>query len=213
MLGEVDWPELTHYMKKTASAYQQAVLKVVITSGEAGRGYARKACSPLNIYVFVFDFPEHYANWRQNGIDSGLARFRLGLNPALAGIKHLNRIEQVMIRQELDSRNEQELIVADINHHIIEASCANVFWLKGSEWMTPDLSNAGVKGILREHILALFPDIKQVSKMSAELHNIRAMFICNAVMGIVPVIRYEEQSLERLPVEAIIERYETYDKH
>ena len=179
-----------------AQRFELAVLKVIITAGEGGRGYSRKGCSSSMVIISFHPFPEHYHLWQEQGVVLGLSNFKLGLNPSLGGLKHLNRLEQVMIRRELDQKPEDDLSVTDINGHIVETSCANIFWLKAEKYYTPDLSESGVIGLVRNTILENMPDTHIVKTKINNLENIEAMFICNSVMGIVPVRRFLNRNLD-----------------
>ena len=209
-LGEVNWRELVTYLTDVARGFDDAVLKVVITAGDGYRGYARNGSNQPNIYVFVFDSPEFYKDWQLQGIAVGVAQFQLGLNPELAGIKHLNRLEQVLLRREIELRAEHDLIVANIKGEVVEAGCANVFWLKEGQWYTPEITNAGISGILRSAILMLMSDIEQVTVSVSDLTDITAMFVCNTVMNIVPVNEFCGKPLSIKPVHDVIKRFELH---
>ena len=93
-----DFANLAHEVSEQAEAYDIAVLKIMITSGEGGRGYSRQGIEKANTIIQISPFPEHYGTWQSKGIRLGISQQLLGINPLLAGIKHLNRLEQVMIR-------------------------------------------------------------------------------------------------------------------
>ena len=113
----------------------------------------------------------------------------------LAGLKHLNRLEQVMIRAELDQCKEDDLIVCDINDIIVETSSANIFWFKDDQLYTPKITSAGVAGLMRDAIINKIKNVQLVEAKFKDIINIDGMFICNCVMGIVPVKRYNERDL------------------
>lgn len=184
--------ELTHI----AQRYEHSVVKIMITSGQGGRGYSREGCSASTVIISFHPFPEHYNVWQRAGIDLGVSHFQLGLNPSLAGLKHLNRLEQVLIRAELDQKETDDVLVTNINGHVIETSCANIFWLAGGKLYTPDLSESGVVGIIRNTILENLPNTNIINVGLDALNNAEAMFICNSVMGIVPVRRYHNRNLD-----------------
>ena len=97
-----DWALLAHEMAHLAQPHQDGVLKVIITRGAGGRGYSAAGCvNPVRI-LSVSPWPEHYLRWREEGISVTLSPVRLGRNPSLAGLKHLNRLEQVLIRSHLE---------------------------------------------------------------------------------------------------------------
>ncbi len=199
-VAEIDTERLIDYLSRVAKDFDKAVVKVMITAGAGGRGYARNGLKQLNIFVLISSFPEHYDLWRSRGIDLGLSPFVLSSSPVLAGIKHLNRIEQVLIRDELERRNEDDVLVCDQYGNVIEASCANLFWFKNGQWHTPELSTSGVDGIYRQFILSRVEHIKVDSYSVAVLEDVDAMFICNSVMGIVSVAKYKGVSLTTTPV-------------
>ncbi|NQZ79775.1 MAG: aminodeoxychorismate lyase [Colwellia sp.] len=186
-----------------AQRFELAVLKVIITAGLGGRGYSRQGCSSSMVIITFHPFPEHYHIWQTKGVELGLSNFKLGLNPSLMGLKHLNRLEQVMIRRELDHQPEDDLLVTNISGHIVETSCANIFWLKAGQYYTPDLSESGVEGLIRNIILKNIPSTHIVKTQISNLDNIEAMFICNSVMGIIPVRRYLNSNLDINKVLAI----------
>lgn len=191
----IDFQQLDNDITKLALAYPLAVLKIVITAGEGGRGYARAERLLPTIVTSVFEFPAHYNKWQKKGISLGLAQTQLGLNPLLQGIKHLNRLEQVIVKAEVDIAGFDDLVVCDLNNNIIETSSANLFWQIGNHWQTASLKQSGVDGIIRQQILRLFPEIAQVQAPISILHEADAMFVCNSVMGIVPIHSFQKNTL------------------
>jgi 4-amino-4-deoxychorismate lyase len=179
--------ELSQELKTVALSYSKAVIKIIITAGEGGRGYSRIGTSSPTVIISVSAFPEHYENWQKNGINLGISQLQLGINPMLGNIKHLNRLEQVLIRQELDHRDEDEILVTNINGLVIETSGANVFWLTNDKLYTPNISHSGVAGLMRAKILSNKPNTIIKDFTLEDLQQVQAMFICNSVMGIVPI--------------------------
>ena len=88
------WDILESEMRRLASHKASGVLKVIISRGSGGRGYSGSACQHPARILSVSDYPSHYAHWREEGVVLALSPVRLGRNPMLAGIKHLNRLEQ-----------------------------------------------------------------------------------------------------------------------
>ena len=129
-----------------------------------------------------------------------MARLQLAVQPALAGLKHNNRLEQVLLKQELASTAADDLLVLDQLGFITEATAANVFLQRAGQWYTPALTRAGVAGVMRQHIMQS-ADIREVDWKAAELDSVDAMFICNALMGIVPVRRFANRNLAMAGVE------------
>jgi len=206
-----DFDNIKRELTAVAQRFDLCVAKVIITAGEGGRGYSRQGCEQSTVIISFHAFPEHYLSWQQQGINLGVADFKLGFNPLLSGIKHLNRLEQVLIRQELDGRNEDDLLVLNCAENIIEASAANVFWLKNKVWYTPQIIESGIAGLMRHHILETLNldrknTVEIIEAKMTMLDNIEAMFICNSVMNIVPVRKFQDKTLVLAPSLLIAER-------
>ncbi|SEL06879.1 4-amino-4-deoxychorismate lyase [Colwellia chukchiensis] len=195
-IANIDINALSATLGNVSAGVEVGVVKVMVTCGSGGRGYSRIGAQQPSVIVTLHDYPHLYTHWQEQGIHVGVSKQKLGINPMLAGLKHLNRLEQVLLRNELDQRPEDDLLVCDINGSIVECCSANVFWLKAGQWHTPSLTNAGVAGIMRSKILAMNPTIEPGEYTLAELDNIDAMFISNAILGIVPVNVFKQQTLD-----------------
>ncbi|RYC43237.1 aminodeoxychorismate lyase [Pectobacterium zantedeschiae] len=187
----LDWEILTAEMKQAAQRRSNGVVKVTLTRGVGGRGYSSQGCAQPTRIVMQADYPTHYADWREHGISLNLSPVALAKNPLLAGIKHLNRLEQVLIRAHLDQTSANETLVLDTSGVLVECCAANLFWRKGYRVYTPDLSQSGVDGVARQHIIALLADsdfeLQIVSEPVTTLADADEVLICNALMPIIPV--------------------------
>ena len=123
-----DWALLAQEMARLAQPHQDGVLKVIITRGAGGRGYSAAGCVNPTRILSVSPRPAHYLRWREEGISLSLSPVRLGRNPSLAGLKHLNRLEQVLIRSHLEQTDADEALVLDSDGWLTECCAANVFW-------------------------------------------------------------------------------------
>ncbi|WP_206485579.1 aminodeoxychorismate lyase [Thalassotalea sp. G2M2-11] len=182
-------------ISQAISGVDNAVVKIMITAGSGGRGYSRVGADNAQRIISVHPLPAHYQQWSEQGVTLENSELQLGINPLLKGLKHLNRLEQVLIRAELDQLPCDDLLVSNINNEVIETSCANVFWFKQGELQTPELTDSGVAGIYRKKLLEHDAHINVVKTSFAQLKNVEAMFICNSIMGIVPVKCYQGRSL------------------
>ena len=191
MLAFQDWSVLEEEMVRLARDHDSGVLKVIITRGSGGRGYSAAACHSPSRILRVSDYPAHYSRWREEGIRLAPSPVRLGRNPHLAGIKHLNRLEQVLIRTHLEQTEAEEALVLDSDGWLTECCAANLFWRKGSTVFTPRLDYAGVKGIMREHCIAMLASssfrVTEVNATPDALVDADEVLICNALMPLVPV--------------------------
>lgn len=207
-LPQADWAALREEMAQAASGMAQGVVKVILTRGSGGRGYSARQCHTPTRIVIRADYPSHYAGWRENGVSLGVSPVALARSRLLAGVKHLNRLEQIFIRTQMEEDGLDEVVVLDTAGMLVECCAANLFWRKGNQVFTPDVSQAGVDGVARRHILALLdaePDLtcRCVSEPVAALAQADEVVICNALMPVVPVNQintwcYRSRALYRL---------------
>lgn len=195
-IDNVNWERVAIEMQHCASAHDCAVIKMIITAGASGRGYLRNQNTEANRYIFVSELPSFYPQWQEQGIVMGVANTKLGINPSLAGLKHLNRLEQVLIKREVEQSPYDDLLVANINGELIESSIANVFWLRGNDWYTANLYSAGVNGIIRQKVLKHFNFIESVTVSLDDVNQCDAMFITNCLLGVVPVRELNDKILD-----------------
>ncbi len=190
------WSELKAEMAAQAKGVARGVLKTIITRGSGGRGYSASGCMQPTRILSLSAYPGHYDRWREEGISLTLSPVRLGRNPMLAGIKHLNRLEQVLIRAHLDQTGGDEALVLDSEGLITECCAANLFWRRGGEVFTPRLDKAGVNGLMRQFCLAQLARsdfrVVDVDAPVTALHDADEVIVCNALMPVVPVRQYGE---------------------
>ncbi len=197
----ISWDKLEsgiYQVVKKRSLAPFFVIKVLVSRGVGGRGYSPKGCHEPNVLITTHDYPLHYLNWQQTGIHLGIAKQQLGLS-LLGGIKHLNRLEQVLIKAEVDASKYDDLLVCDLNKKLVETSIANVFWRKKNRLFTPMIELSGVAGIMRANVMKLVEQSGySISEVKADISDIQTadeIFITNALMEIVPVNALEEKPL------------------
>ena len=195
---------LSKQLVNVASQFDTGVLKVIITSGAGGRGYSRHGLTANSIHfiIMVFDFPVQYAQQALRGISLGISEQKIAISPMLAGIKHLNRLEQVLLREELDERGEDDLIVRNVQDDVIEATSANLFYWIDNKLYTPELGYSGVNGLIRQRIIKSLDQVLVTKTTVADLQKASAMFICNCIMGIMPVSSFNNKPLS---IQAVIQ--------
>jgi len=186
---------LSKQLTSVTKGYSLAVLKVIITANSGGRGYARAKGSEHDLIIMIHDYPHHYDALANVGLKLGLSKQKMGINPMLAGLKHLNRLEQVLLREELSKRSEDDLLVTNTNNEIIEATSANLFILLNDKWHTPNVSQSGVNGIMRQAILQRYPETLVKSLAIDDVMKAQEIFICNCVMGLMPVSAFNDRDL------------------
>lgn len=171
---------------------KDAVVKVIVTRGEGGRGYGLPEVASPTLCIGLFPgraYPEHYL---LQGVTVRICQQRLGCNSTLAGLKHLNRLEHILARAEWSDEGIAEGLLLDSQDHLIEATVSNIFILKHDELLTPDLAQAGVAGVMRRFILetmAVQLGLKPVIKTLTlnDLYAADEVFLSNSIFGIWPV--------------------------
>ncbi|MBK4716375.1 MULTISPECIES: aminodeoxychorismate lyase [Tenebrionibacter/Tenebrionicola group] len=192
--------------ERLACGHARAVLKIILTRGSGGRGYSAETGTEPNRLLRISAYPAHYDEIRLRGAVLAHSPVPLGRNPWLAGIKHLNRLEQVLIRAQLDHLAADEALVLDTDGWLTECCAANLFWRTGKAVYTPKLDAAGVDGTMRRHILAILAastwEVSEVHASPEALAQADEVIICNALMPVLPVRqaaqwRYSSRELYR----------------
>lgn len=170
------------------------LLKVVLTRGVGERGYAKPSYPTPNIWVDEYA-PSPWGDERfEQGMSLEFSPVQLGLQPHLAGIKHLGRLEQVLARSQLNVTFD-EAIMCDLNGHVIECTSANVYWQEGQQLFTPSLKHCGIDGVVRRWLQDQC-SIKEVDDCTPQrLLDANAIWISNTVLGLVAVTRIGTRSL------------------
>jgi 4-amino-4-deoxychorismate lyase len=135
--------------------------------------------------------PSYAPDTYTTGVDLHLCELRLAAQPKLAGIKHLNRLENIMARMEWRDDAAFDGLLLDQQDNVIECTMANLFARYGNQLLTPDLMQCGVSGITRERILSLASVLNltvQVTQLPlARLILADEVLICNSLFGVFQV--------------------------
>lgn len=182
----------------------QAVLKIIITAGVGGRGYqAPDNVTPSRI-VQIFPYPVYSDQPEQLGIRARWCQIQLSSAPLLAGMKHLNRLEQVLARSEWSDSSIKEGIVCGSDGFLAEGTMSNLFLIKNGVLKTPVLCSYGVEGIMRNYLLDLarannIPvEVTQLTK--TDLLSADEAFFCNSLIEIWPLHQLDEHRFEIGPI-------------
>jgi 4-amino-4-deoxychorismate lyase len=196
--------------RQLARGATRAVLKIIVSRGTGARGYAPPAePAPLRV-VSIHPWPEHPAAFRERGVDAAFCSLMLARQPALAGIKHLNRLEQVLARAEITRRGVPEGIVCDTGGAVIEGTMSNVFIRCGNELRTPGLEAAGVAGIIRSEVLnraaAIGIDVRICALERRDVLAADEIFFTNSIIGVWPVRKLQERAFQSMDAAARVAR-------
>ncbi len=164
-------------------------LKLLVSRGDGGRGYGYHAEMQPLVMLQSFEVPD----WPSAPQVMTVSDVRLSHQPLLAGIKHLNRLEQVLARGRL-ARCWDDCLMLDGDEQLIESSCGNVFAYVDGRWQTPDLTSCGVNGVVRQWLLQQAP-IEVTKIHRSQLAALDTLFVSNAVRGLVPVSRIDDINL------------------
>ena len=162
-------------------------IKLVLSRGIGERGFTPPA-NPVMTRVVSFVSANRGIKESLTHIDLTLCHTRLSCQPLLAGIKHLNQLERVLARREIGSTQQLEGLMLDVNERVIEGTMSNIFMVSKGVLKTPDLAQAGVSGVIRQHIIeqAMLEGIEcQVAGLTVDdLKNADEIFMTNSLMPI-----------------------------
>ncbi|KRD74648.1 aminodeoxychorismate lyase [Lysobacter sp. Root983] len=182
-----------------------AVLKLIVSRGAGGRGYAPPTDAPPTWLLSTHPLPPPAP---AEGLRLRWCETRLATPSALAGLKHCNRLEQVLARAEWDAAEIHEGLMRDGEGAVVCATAANLFVLREGRWWTPSVDRCGVAGVCREQVLAILGEAAaETATLSQDaLESADAVFLCNAVRGILPVARLGERVWPSHPAVAGLQR-------
>lgn len=198
--------DLSLIQKSLALLQQQflevnGTLKIIISRGEGQRGYSL----PDHLAdVWVFFYPKVVDDFQVEKIKSGVLQQALGLTmPSLVGLKSLNRLEQVLLKNEADQKGWAEALVTDVQGTVVEGVSSNCFIRLNNRWITPELRYNGVHGVMRAEILSRmqqqgihceqrFIDMEEISKFES-------VFFCNALTAMKIAIELNQRPLNVQP--------------
>ena len=179
-------------VRSAAAGYPHATAKIIVTRGSGPRGYASpQPCVPTRIVIAEPRTPPS-----QNataGITVHLCRLRLAHQPALAGVKHLNRLENVLARAEWSDASVAEGLLLDQEGYAIGGTMSNLFIVDEGVLITPDLSRCGVAGVTRARVIELAKNAGVVCRIEhlplQRVMNAGEAFLINSLIGLWPIAR------------------------
>ena len=177
-----------------------AIIKLIVTRGESlARGYAATGSERATRIALRYPWPiEETGSWHA-GVRVGVATMRLGENPTLAGLKHLNRLEQVLAQTERDARQVRELLMFGSSGALVCGTMSNVFLMNENKLQTPRLDLCGIAGVMRRVVLREARragiGIEERVLTAQDLEQAQEIFLTNARIGIWPVNALETREL------------------
>ncbi|MEO6680823.1 MAG: aminodeoxychorismate lyase [Pseudomonas sp.] len=177
-----------------AAALSEGVLKLILTRGDSLRGYAPNPLAQAR-RILQGNPPATYpAGHAEQGVRLFPCTTRLSKQPLLAGLKHLNRLEQVIARAEWQDTEHAEGLMLDQVGRVIEGVFSNLFLVRDGVLITADLKRCGVAGVMRAELLFQAESLgipTQITDISLDqLQWADEVFVCNSVYGVWPVRAY-----------------------
>lgn len=187
-------------LEQRRSEIDFATLKLVVTAGSSPRGYRRSPASEPGVLTGWFPAQPIPPACYRDGVTVRHLATRLAEQPALAGIKSLNRLEQVLARREWDAEDVFEGLTLDTSGRLICGTMSNVFLVDKHRLLTPDLSRAGVHGIMRRKVLetcsAMGVEVALIDIDARMADRCTEMFLTNSQYGVVPVVELDGRCLQ-----------------
>lgn len=174
-----------------------AVAKIIITRGEGARGYNPPAITNPTRVMIKSNLPNYPQHYFDEGVMLHLCETRIGHQPKLAGVKHLNRLENVLARMEWHDPEITDGLMLDIVNNVIECTAANIFARYGDLLITPQLDQCGVAGVTRSQIMARAHSLDLKTAVETidlkQLLSADEMIICNSLFGVWQVRQLEQK--------------------
>jgi len=179
--------------RNVALGQARCVVKILLSRGGGGRGYAPPKDAESLRVVSAHPWPEGIETDRERGVHATVCATRLALQPALRGIKHLNRLEQVLAARELAEQPGKHGIMRNTEGYVIGAVSANLFAVQGGALLTPRMDRCGVHGVLRGLLLRDHAQRCERRRITLDLlSEAEEVFLCSAIRGIVPLRSIDE---------------------
>lgn len=202
---DLDLAVLTDEANALGADTELGVLKLIITRGPSERGYRLPgpAAHPTRV-LMLSTWPGYPPGLQDRGVAVCLCRQGWSAQPALAGIKHLNRLEQVLARAEWGDEYEEGLM-RDPEGDVLSGTMSNLFLVVDGVLLTPALSHAGVHGVVRSQVCAAAARLQiplriQPIPLSLLIQRAEEVFVTNSLIGIWPVCRIEGRAYTPGPV-------------
>jgi 4-amino-4-deoxychorismate lyase len=195
---EIDPPveqDLLGDLERLASPGGNGIAKIMVTRGVGGRGYAVRAGMASSRIVSLHAAANYPADEPEGGATARLCTLRLGYQPRLAGVKHLNRLENVLARMEWSDPAIAEGLLLDVADRVVEGVMSNLFMQRDGRLITPDLMRCGVAGVARERLMraaarhGVEVEVRDVAL--EELSRADALYLTNSLIGVWRIARVQ----------------------
>lgn len=195
-LPRPDADRLDRDARSLSAGLEASVLKIVVTRGSGGRGYTPAQAASVRRIVSRHELPAH-ARGTPPALALDWSPVALARQPLLAGIKHLNRLEQVLARADCQRRGAADAAMHDSAGWLISTTMRNLLLRDFyGRWWTPQLDQAGVAGATRQRLMhGLARNNQPVTACAIAVDGLAtfdAVVACNSVGGVSAVQRIGE---------------------
>ncbi len=182
----LDVQALEREIRAAIADQPSALVKVIVTAGTSARGYRAEEGAAASRVVMVLPLPPAHISGRE-GITAHMCATPLAIQPLLAGMKHLNRLEQILARAEWTDPRIAEGLMCDTAGRLVEGTATNIFLVRDGQLITPSLDRCGVAGVMRrlliEQLLGIDAPVEVRDVLPDELLRADECFVTNAVIG------------------------------
>ncbi len=188
-----------------AAPHRRAIVKVLVTRGAAvERGYRLTGREQATRVTLRYAWPEQDAAAARDGVRVRLSALRLAENPLLAGLKHCNRLEQVLARREWTDPDIAEALMFNDSGNLICGVMSNLFLVQGGRLRTARLDRCGVAGVIRQVVMREATRagiaLEETLLTAEDLARAAEVFLTSSLSGIRPVRALEERAWAAGPV-------------
>lgn len=180
------------------------VVRLTITRGVGSRGYRAPDSPQIQRILSWGALPQDIEQNQQQGVEIGLCETSDSINTALAGIKHLNRLPQVLAQNEIIAPCFDGIMLA--NHRIVGGSKTNIYFYQNGEWLTPQVDESGVDGTVRRWLLGTQAHVKEAIFGLDILSDAQYCMVSNALYGMIPVTKILQHHYEISPEIAALQQ-------
>jgi 4-amino-4-deoxychorismate lyase len=184
--------ELRSEVEALAQARRRTIVKVLVTRGPAlERGYRVTGAEEATRITLRYGWPEENPAATRDGVRVRIGALRLAENPLLAGLKHCNRLEQVLARREWTDPGIAEALMFSSSGNLISGVMSNLFLIQGGRLRTPAVDRCGVAGVVREVVMREAPRagiaLEETRLTADDLAQATEVFLTSSLTGIRPV--------------------------
>ncbi|RUO79409.1 aminodeoxychorismate lyase [Pseudidiomarina taiwanensis] len=199
--------EIQACVKRASAGLGSAAVKIILTRGDSARGYGIGAGLSSNFYITATEItPRHLT---KTELKADFAQFKLAQQPVFAGLKTLNRLEQVWLSRERDMRGLDELIACDSAGHVIAATSSNVLYRNNGIWYTPQLDNCGIFGVTLKQLIQqqVLGPVEFCETTVDAIRSADALVLSNCILGPRVVSEFAGKLFDNGKLERILQQW------